>query len=155
MKVKSLAIVFLFVLLVSGCERMSFPKGTHAAEKKWKALNATNYSYVFVRNCFCSEDYFPVKVVVRADTVSEVLDPVTDLAVMDSTNTHTVLATNPSIFHTVNEFFASVKQKFGRSNNEFEVSFDETMGYPTYIDISDKTGGDGWFTYQLYDLTLE
>jgi len=131
MRIKSLLLV-LPPLLV-GCMIFSSIKEDVQEELDinralWDGTAIDDYSMKFQRLCvFCSVDILiPVRITVRGDTISEVMDLDTEAPVEEPA---------PGAFLTIDGVFKDIQDAIDQDAMEIDVRYNSTFGYPTDVTI--------------------
>tara|TARA_R110000868_G_scaffold408293_7_gene691067 strand:- start:15216 stop:15719 length:504 start_codon:yes stop_codon:yes gene_type:complete len=157
MKTKIFITTILLSVMIHGCTNDGVSrdeiKKLAKAEKTWGSNKTSNYAYNYLQSCFCP--YFgELKVVVQADTVFAVLDPVTleDATIVQGEEEVKMIDLYTDYFITIDKLFEKLKEA---SLNAYEMkgTYDSETGYPrnVFIDYIED-GVDDEITYQLGSL---
>ena len=125
--------VWALVPLVAGCVIFSSDEGDVQMELdtnrgKWEVAAIQDYRMSFQRICFfCSVELsLPVRVTVREDEITEILDQETGEPLENEFN----LA-----FFTINEIFDFIQESIDSNAVEIAIRYDSQLGYPTDVEI--------------------
>ena len=131
----------LFVLAVSLCLGLSqcgSGSGVSASRSnsiqsyasslaKWQNAGIADYDYTFQKTCFCLAGATEsVRISVRESEIRSVA------TVSEGSELEADVF---SSFYTVEELFELIRQAIDSQAVRLEVSYDEVLGYPTFIDI--------------------
>ncbi|HEX8831911.1 MAG TPA: DUF6174 domain-containing protein [Longimicrobium sp.] len=126
--VRSLRPLFFAVLLLAGCDNATLtvdPAAT-AEERQWQAQRLDDYRYDFDQHCFCvPEQVAPVTIDVIDGRVSRVVVRATG---------QDITARAGLRWPTIVELFRIIDEARRNGTEPLEVRYDETRGYPTYIE---------------------
>ena len=134
------AVGLLIMLYLPGCslfeDRDSLEESNYQLNyKKWQHKKVADYTIVINRQCYCPASYFPAKVVVRNDTVSQVFDADTNNPVPED-SLGSVELRYADIYPTIDQLFNLVNEAINREVNRLHVRYNNEYGYPkdVYID---------------------
>ena len=129
--------------------------------QRWERAGASNYEFAYSVYCFCglTRDYHqPFLVVVRADTVSAVLDLETREPVVHVVTGEQISPSYFAFLLTIDGLFEVIEQAIERDYHKREVVYDRVLGYPVSIDIEYEPGSgltDGFIFYRAEGLRIE
>ncbi len=124
--VGKITLVFL-VFLMCGCSGLFDPTENDLEENlsKWQASGIEDYSFRFQRLCFCiSVEALNVEVV--------------DGEIVSATVAATGETPHPAVVDqvlTIDGIFAAIQDAIDRDAFSLSVTYHETLGYPTIVDI--------------------
>ncbi len=110
----------------------------------WRSQQLKNYQYIYQQQCFCpSPSNTPLKVSVKNDKITQVVNLNTDQLITDLT-----------FPKTIEELFKIIKDAIQRNADEILITYDKTLGYPTRIAIDyQKILADEEITYTVENLS--
>lgn len=116
-----------------------------AAEARWEAAGPESYTFEYMVSCFCDPRGW-MRIAVEDGVVT---------AVVYADSAH--VAVEPDGWPTVEDLFTRIRELAeGGSDHgrDVRVEFDETLGYPTAIDVTyDSSVQDGGVFYSTRNLT--
>jgi len=132
-KIFSLVSLITFLLLImTSCSKEVIKKKTLSENRsKWEQVNTGDYEFDYNVGCFCAFSG-NARVVVKSDTLHDVLDPDTGLPLLISVDSLPVLELYPNSFYTVDEMLDRIQVE-RRESHTVDVTFDEENGYPTSV----------------------
>jgi hypothetical protein len=148
-------ILLLFVIPLISCSLFTNENdGYEAALAKWEESKFVDYEYRYGLGCFCPQ-LTPAVLVINADTVYQVLDPIERDSVMVQTGENTYQYAGEAykgFFKTIDELFDVIKN--ARGADKLKVEYDEENGFPTRIDIDyDRNTSDDEVIYTVSNFT--
>ena len=116
------------LLLLSGCNLLDVGEENDLRDhrQRWVRLRISDYSYDFLRACFCGGPVRPLRVVVRNNEVVSVTDIQTGA---------------PPTFlpddwvGTIDDVFDELQREFDRAADDIDLEFDDTFHFPARADI--------------------
>jgi hypothetical protein len=126
--VRSLRSLCFAVLFLAGCDNATLAVDPAATpeERRWQAQRLDDYRYDFDQHCFCvPEQVTPVTIDVIDGRVHRVVVRATGQDITARDGLH---------WRTVPELFRIIDQARQNGTEPLEVRYDETRGYPTYIE---------------------
>jgi hypothetical protein len=117
----------VLVSTIAGCSGLFEPEGSELEEnmEKWAESGIEDYRFRFQRLCFCiSVDVFLVEVV--------------DGEIVSATVADTGEEPHPAVVDqilTIDSIFAAIQDAMDRDAHSLSVTYHETLGYPTEVDI--------------------
>ncbi len=147
-------ILLLFVIPLISCSLFTNENdGYEAALAKWEESKVVDYEYRYGLGCFCPQ-LTPAVLVIKADTVYQVLDPFERDSVMVQTGENTYEYAGEvykDFFKTIDELFEVIKD--ARGADKLKVKYDEENGFPTRIEIDyEKNTSDDEVLYTVSNL---
>ena len=120
-----------------------------ASRNLWQQEGQENYSFEFSKLCYCGGLFNPATIVVKADTISTVLDPETGEPLRDPQTNELVFPKYSDSFLTIDELFEVIED--ARKNaDKLSVEYDGNLGYPVLIEIDYiKEAIDDEVTYKV------
>ena len=130
-----IGVTILTLIVAAGCSIFSVDNKDRQLSldenrSSWDASGITDYTMRFQRlsSCFICQpnDLVAVRLTVRGDTISEVLDIAENRPFTDIT---------PGVFLTVDELFDFIQEAIDLDAAEIDVSYDGILGYPVDITV--------------------
>lgn len=124
-------LVFLFL---ASCGKKVPIKTITQEKNKWEAINTGSYQYTLDANCKCAiTNYTPALIIVKADTIHEIIDPISKVAMVNPLDSSLVQDSLKDWFYTIDDLYELLEDSKGVYSRE--VEFDVQDHFPTLISI--------------------
>jgi hypothetical protein len=140
--VRRIFLIFPVLLIFASCkdDQLSGPDWRIPYEI-WRSKNIHNYSIDQVRYCFCMSSGDSVRITVRADTISNIIN-IEDNSVV----------TNP-YYYTIDSLFGIIQYS---EYDSIVIKYNSTYGYPKFMDINPQYHPvDGGVLYETGNLQIQ
>ena len=116
------------LFLLSGCNLLGVGDEDDLSDhrRRWVRLRISDYSYDFLRACFCGGPVRPLRVLVRNNEVVSVTD-------LETGAPPAFLPEN--WVGTIDDVFAELQREIDREADEIDLDFDDTFHFPARADI--------------------
>ncbi len=116
------------LMLLGGCTILG-PEGEEDLRdqrRRWVRMGISDYTYDFVRGCFCGGPHGILRILVRSNAVVSVTD-------VDTGAPPPFLPAN--WVGTIDDVFAELQREYDRDSDEIDLDFDDTYHFPSRAQI--------------------
>lgn len=134
---KKSILVFLFIPFISCSLFTNENDGLEQAVLKWEKSKSSDYEFDYNVGCFCVA-HTPAKIIVHADTVYQVLDPVTRDSLMIETEGNTFQYAGrlfKDSYKTIDELFDVILDARKKNAHKIHAEYNPENGIPESISI--------------------
>ncbi len=141
-----LMIMWVNIMPIAANENNNSPLIEELQENRqlWRSQQLKNYQYIYQQQCFCvPPSNTPLKVSVKNDKITQVVNLNTDQLLTDLT-----------FPNTIDQLFNIIQDAIQRNADEILITYDKTLGYPTRIAIDyQRILADDEITYTVENLS--
>ncbi|HEV8486774.1 MAG TPA: DUF6174 domain-containing protein [Blastocatellia bacterium] len=142
MRIKNQSLLLVLCLVANGSGTFAAGKSAQTQQqlneshKKWVSKNIKDYQFTFDWGCFCPPEHNkPVIISVRSGVLT---------SVKYADGSGAVDKTKYTRYRTIEGLFEFMQDAINRKAYKIEVSYDATLGYPTFasIDYNEKVSDE-------------
>ena len=134
MKHSTSILLVLLLLLSTSCGPKISLKKLENHQEEWQALGLSDYKYTMDYSCFCNiNSVSPMVVVVRGDTVSQVLNPETGEDMIDPWDSTLAIESYVGQIYTIDEFYNRLIEIRKNPPYSMSMKFHSDFPYPSEV----------------------